>query len=98
MSATRYGGRRVNDVLVTSNIPATQANGGCRNIRRRLRQPASQVTRSCKLRSLETPKPENYEALETSISSRSALASSMRFTIRLLSCTSAPVLGGGTQT
>ena len=29
---------------------------------------------------------ESYEALETSISSRSALASSMRFTKRLLSC------------
>src|SRR5688572_28400383 len=34
MSATRYGGRRVNDVLVTSNIPARQGNGGCRSIRR----------------------------------------------------------------
>src|SRR4051812_43316743 len=34
MSATRYGGMKVNDVLVTSNIPAKRESGGCRSIRR----------------------------------------------------------------
>jgi len=34
MSATRYGGMKVNDVLVTSNIPVRQESGGCRSIRR----------------------------------------------------------------
>jgi len=58
MSATRYGGRRVNDVLVTSNIPVRQENGGRRSIRR-LPSPARvtgyavlETTKSWKLRSL----------------------------------------------
>jgi len=66
MSATRYGGRRVNDVLVTSNIPVRQENGGRRSIRR-LPSPARvtgyavlETTKSWNLESLG-----NYKVLET---------------------------------
>ena len=65
-------------MLVTSNIPARQENGECRSIRR-LPSPAPRH----RLRGLG-----NQETLETSISSRSALASSMRFTSPLRCATS----------
>jgi len=71
MSATRYGGRRVNDVLVTSNVLGGQETADAEAPAARLRQ--HRVT--------------GYAALETSISSRLALLSSMRFTSRMLSRT-----------
>ena len=76
MSATRYGGRKVNDVLVTSNVPGRQETADAEAPAARLRQ--HRVT--------------GYAALETSISSRLALVSSMRFTSRMLSRTSRTVV------
>src|SRR3954451_18205547 len=52
MSATRYGGRKVNDVLVTSNVPGRQETADAEAPAARLRQ--HRVT--------------GYAALETSIS------------------------------
>src|SRR5689334_1859204 len=98
MSATPYGGTKVNDVLVRSNIlrgrQTADAEASAAHLCHDLATgyEALETTKLWKLRSLG-----NYEALETSISSLSALASSMRFTKRLLSCTSRTVLVRVTQ-
>src|SRR5690349_2834402 len=98
MSATRYGGTKVNDVLVRSNIlrgrQTADAEASAAHLCHDL---ATGYEALGNYEALETTKPRNYEALETSISSLSALASSMRFTKRLLSCTSRTVLVRVTQ-
>src|SRR3954447_11401244 len=98
MSATRYGGRRVNDVLVTSNIPEDRRTAGAEASAAHLRHDRAtgyavlEIKKPWKSRSLgnqealeikkpsEITKLRHYGPLETSISNRSALASSMRFT------------------